>query len=130
MSHSQADVETVKDWLLARINQVIHIAIVQRTGECSPGRTFWKGEGKVVRCTKPGVVLELQGGHSPSWWSRIFHVFRYLGPNHVVGPWEERRLSVPYRDLSLEKVPTTGETWLLIDAATWVRTPEDLKQID
>lgn len=128
MSETQGNIELVKDWLLARINKVIRIAIVQRTDEDPKGMAIWEGQGKVLRCTKPGVVLELMGGNSRSWLTRILHVFRLPGMKHVVKPWEQRRLSVPYVDLSLDVHPGTGETWLLIDAETWKRSPEELQQ--
>ncbi len=128
MSDSRANEESVRDWLLTRVNQVIPIAIVQREDENPKGRTVWKGQGKVLKCTVPGVVLELLGGNSRSWLSRILPVFRLPGISHVVKPWERRRLSVPYIDLSLDVNPQTGKTWLLIDSETWRRSPEELRQ--
>ena len=81
----------------------------------------WKGTGKVLRCVQEGVVLDLNAGGA-SWWSR------FLGPLHVVPTWIQKPLSVPYRDLRIDRDPITGTKGLVIDAATWKWSPDELAE--
>jgi len=47
---------------------------------------------------------------------------------HVVPRWIQKPLSVPYGDLRIDLDPISGRKWLVIDAATWKRSPEELAE--
>ncbi len=128
MSGPQDDIEAVKSWLLARVKKVIDVVILRRSAEGRPKKVIWEGQGKVLRCASSGVVLELGDGASHSWWGGILHFFKNLPVRYVVRPWEQRRLSIPYVDLSLDGKGPGQAVRLIIDAATWDRSPEELKQ--
>jgi len=128
MSEAQDVNDQAKTWLLSKVGKIIDVVILQRGSGGHQGKVFWEGQGKVLRCAKPGVVLELQMGESQSWVKRVLHFFPNLGRKYVVRPWEQKRLSVPYADLAIEVNPTTGGTRLIIDAATWRRSPTELRQ--
>lgn len=109
----------VKIWLISMIGKMIDVVILQKPGDGISDQVVWKGRGKVLRCVQEGVVLDLKAGGA-SWWSR------FLGPRHVVPRWLQKPLSVPYRDLRIDLDPISKTKWLVIDAATWKRTPEEL----
>ena len=109
----------VKAWLISMMGKMIDVAINQKPCDGRSEQVVWKGQGKVLRCVQEGVVLDLNAGGA-SWWSRFF------GPLHVVPRWIQKPLSVPYRDLRIVPDPITGTKWLVIDAATWKRSPEEL----
>ena len=50
------------------------------------------------------------------------------GVQHVVQRWIQKPVSVPYGDLAIGLNPTTGAKWLVIDAATWKRSVEELRK--
>jgi hypothetical protein len=116
----------VKTWLLARKGSMIDVMIVQKILGESPQQVVWKGQGKVVRCVREGVVLDLNAGGA-FWWNRLW---RKVGVKHVVPRWIQKPISIPYCDLAVDQDPTTGVEWLVIDAATWKwkRSPEELKK--
>jgi len=111
----------VKTWLISKIGKMIDVIINQKPSDGMSKQVVWKGQGKVLRCVSEGVVLDLNTGGA-SWWSR------FLGPLHVVPRWIQRPLSVPYRDLRIDLDPITGAKWLVIDAATWKRSPKELPE--
>jgi len=111
----------VKTWLISKIGKMIDVMINQKPSDGMSEQVVWKGQGKVLRCALEGVVLDLNAGGA-SWWSR------FLGPLHVVPRWIQKPLSVPYRDLRIDLDPITGTKWLVIDAATWKRSPEELAE--
>ena len=114
----------VKAWLISMIGKMIDVMILQKLGNEMLEQVVWKGRGKVVRCVQEGVVLELNAGGA-SWWSRFWGSW---GVKHVVSRWIQQPLSVPYRDLRIDLDPMTRTKWLVIDAATWKRSPEELTQ--
>ena len=114
--------QEVKTWLLSMVGQIIDVVIIQKAFAETPQQVLWKGKGKVVRCVQEGVVLELNAGGA-SWWSRLWG---QRGVQHVVEPWIKKPISVPYDDVAIDLDPTTGAKWLVIDAATWKRSPEEL----
>lgn len=114
----------VKTWLLSMVGQMIDVVIMQKALAEIPQEVLWKGKGKVLRCVQEGVVLDLNAGGA-SWWSRIWG---NLGVQHVAPRWIQKPVSVPYGDLAIGLNPTTGAKWLVMDAATWKRSPEDLKE--
>ena len=113
----------VKAWLLSMTGKMIRVLILQKSEAGKSEQMLWKGQGKVVRCVNEGVVLDLNAG--TSWWSKIL---RPWNVTHVAPRWIPEPLSVPYHDLSINQDPTTGRKQLVIDAATWKRSPEDLTQ--
>ena len=114
----------VKAWLISMIGKMIDVMILQKLGNEMLEQVVWKGRGKVVRCVQEGVVLELNPGGA-SWWSRFWGSW---GVKHVVSRWIQQPLSVPYRDLRIDLDPMTRTKWLVIDAATWKCSPEELTQ--
>ncbi|MDH5427860.1 MAG: hypothetical protein OEZ05_10850 [Nitrospirota bacterium] len=114
--------QEVKTWLLSMVGQIIDVVIIQKAFAETPQHVLWKGKGKVIRCVQEGVVLELNAGGA-SWWSRVWG---HLGVQHVVERWTQKPISVPYDDVTIDLNPTTGAKWLVIDAATWKRSPEEL----
>jgi len=111
----------VKVWLISMMGKIIDVVILQKPNDGRSEEVVWKGTGKVLRCVQEGVVLDLNAGGA-SWWSR------FLGPLHVVPRWIKKPLSVPYRDLRIDLDPITGTKWLVIDAATWKRSLEELAE--
>jgi len=111
----------VKAWLISMMGKIIDVVILQKPYDGRSEEMVWKGTGKVLRCAQEGVVLALNAG-GVSWWSR------FLGPLHVVPRWIQKPLSVPYRDLRIDLDPITGTKWLLIDAAAWKRSSEELAE--
>ena len=114
----------VKAWLISMIWKMIDVMILQNLGNGMLEQVVWKGRRKVVRCVQEGVVLELNAGGA-SWWSRFWGSW---GVKHVVSRWIQQLLSVPYRDLRIDLDPMTRTKWLVIDAATWKRSPEELAE--
>jgi hypothetical protein len=114
----------VKTWLLSMVGKKIDVVIIQKALAGIPQRVLWTGQGRVLRCVQEGVVLDLNAGGA-SWWSRIWG---NLGVQHVAPRWIQKPVSVPYGDLAIGLNPTTGAKWLVMDAATWKRSPEDLKE--
>jgi len=114
--------DEVKAWLISMTGNMSHVMIIQKSGEARPQQIVWKGQGKVLRCVQEGVVLDLNAGGA-SWWSRLWGNWSV---KHVVPRWIQKPLSVPYGDLTIELDPVTGTKWLVIDAATWKRSPEEL----
>ncbi len=112
----------VKSWLLARVKQIIDVCIIQKTRDEEPERVIWKGQGTVIRCVREGVVLALRRD-GETWWSRLW---RDVFVRHVVPRSSQQSLSVPYEDLSVNRDSTTGAECLVIDAATWQRSPQEL----
>ncbi|MEX2491355.1 MAG: hypothetical protein WD425_06310 [Nitrospirales bacterium] len=112
----------VKTWLLSMMGKKIDVVIIQKALAGVPERVLWTGQGRVLRCVQEGVVLGLNAGGA-SWWSRIWG---NVGMQHVVPRWIQKPVSVPYGDLSIGLNTTTGVKWLVIDAATWKRSPEEL----
>jgi hypothetical protein len=110
--------DDVKTWLISMVGKMIDVMILQKSESERSEQVLWKGKGKVLRCVQEGVVLDLNAGGS--WWSR------FLGPFHVTPRWIQKPLSVPYRDLSIDLDPAMGTTQLVIDAATWKRSSEEL----
>jgi len=111
----------VKTWLISQIGKMIDVMINQKSCDGRSEQVVWKGRGKVLRCVQEGVVLDLNAGGA-SWWGR------FLGPLHVVPRWIQKPLSVPYRDLRIDLDPITRTKQLVIDAATWRRSPEELTE--
>lgn len=111
----------VKTWLISMMGKMIDVVINQKPGDDMSEQVVWKGRGKVLRCVQEGVVLDLKAGGA-SWWSRFF------GPRYVVPRWIRKPLSVPYRDLRIDLDPITRTKWLVIDAATWKRSAEELAE--
>ena len=111
----------VKVWLISMMGKIIDVVILQKSCEGRSEEVVWKGKGKVLRCVQQGVVLNLNAVGT-SWLSR------FLGPLHVVPRWIQKPLSVPYRDLRNYRDPITGIKGLVIDAATWKRSPEELAE--
>ncbi len=116
--------QEVKAWLLTMVGRVIDVVIIQKALAETPQQILWKGQGKVVRCARVGVVLELHAGGG-SWWSRLWG---HRGVHHVVERWSNKPISVPYVDLAIDLHPTAGAKRLVIDAATWKRSPEELTE--
>jgi hypothetical protein len=114
----------VKTWLLSMLGKKIDVVIIQKAIAGIPHRVLWKGQGRVLRCVEEGVVLGLNAGGA-SWWSRIWVD---VGVQHVVPRWIQKPVSVPYGDLAIGLNPTTGAKWLVMDAATWKRSPEELTE--
>jgi hypothetical protein len=114
----------VKAWLISMIGKMIDVMILQKLGNEMLEQVVWKGRGKVVRCVQEGVVLELNAGGA-SWWSRFWGSW---GVKHVVSRWIQQPLSVPYHDLRIDLDPMTRTKWLVIDGATWKRSPEELAE--
>lgn len=114
----------VKAWLISMIGKMIDVMILQSLGNEMLEQVVWKGRGKVVRCVQEGVVLELNAGGA-SWWSRFWGSW---GVKHVVSRWIQQPLSVPYHDLRIDLDPMTRTKWLVIDGATWKRSPEELAE--
>ena len=114
----------VKAWLISMIGKMIDVMILQKLGDEMLEQVVWKGRGKVVRCVQEGVVLELNAGGA-SWWSRFWGSW---GVKHVVSRWIQQPLSVPYHDLRIDLDPMTRTKWLVIDGATWKRSPEELAE--
>ncbi len=112
----------VKAWLISMTGKMIDIVILQKPCDGRSQQVVWKGQGKVLRCVQEGVVLDLNTGGA-SWWSRLWG---NLSVKHVVPRWVQKPFSVPYRDLSIDLDPITGTRWLVIDADTWKRSPEEL----
>jgi hypothetical protein len=111
----------VQTWLISQIGKIIDVEINQKSCDGRSEQVVWKGRGKVLRCVQEGVVLELNAGRA-SWWSK------FLGPLPVVPRWIQKPLSVPYGDLRIDLDPISGRKWLVIDAATWKRSPEELAE--
>ena len=109
----------VKAWLMSKMGKIIDVVIIQKSTAEIPEQIVWKGKGKVLRCVQGGVVLDLHAGGA-SWWSRFF------GPLHVAPRWIQKPVSIPYCDVTVDAHPSTGETWLVIDADTWKRSTEEL----
>ncbi len=118
---STNSIDEVKAWLLSIVGNMIGVVILQKAEAGKPEQVLWKGQGKVVRCVQEGVVLDLNAG--ASWWSKFL---RPWNVTHVAPRWIQKPLSVPYRDLSIDRDPTTGRKLLVVDAATWKRSPEEL----
>ena len=112
----------VKTWLISMVAKMIAVVIIQKALAGIPQQVLWKGQGKVLRCVQEGVVLNLNAGGA-SWWSRIWG---NVGVKNVVPRWIQKPVSVPYGDLAVDLNPTTGAKWLIIDAVTWTRSPEEL----
>ena len=112
----------VRTWLISMMGKMISVMILQKPCDGGPQQVVWKGQGKVLRCVQEGVVLDLNAGGS-SWWSRLWG---NLSMKHVVPRWIQKPLSVPYGDLTIDLDPVTETKWLVIDAATWKRSPEEL----
>ncbi len=116
----------VKTWLLSMVGKMIAVVIIQKALAGIPQQVLWKGQGKVLRCVQEGVVLDLNaGGASVYWWSRLWG---NGGVRYVVPRWIQKPLSIPYGDLAVDGNPTTGAKWLVIDAASWKRSPEELTE--
>jgi hypothetical protein len=109
----------VKAWLISMMGKIIDVVILQKPYGGRSEEVVWKGTGKVLRCVQEGVVLDLNAGGASLWR-------RFLRPLHVVPRWIQKPLSVPYRDLRIDLDPITGTKRLVIDAATWKRSPEEL----
>ena len=103
---------------------MIGVVILQQPLAGRPAQVAWKGQAKVLRCVKDGVVLNVHAGGA-SWLSKLWGNW---GAKHVVPRWIQKSLSVPYCDLTIDLDPVTGTKWLVIDAATWKRSPEELTQ--
>jgi len=114
----------VKTWLISQIGKMIDVMINQKSCDGRSEQVIWKGQGKVLRCVQEGVVLDLNAGGA-SWWSRFWGNW---GVKHVVPRWIQKPLSIPYHDLAIDLDTTTGAKWLVIDAATWKRSPEELAE--
>jgi hypothetical protein len=114
----------VKTWLLSMMGSMIDVVIIQKALAGMPQQVLWKGKGKVLRCVQEGVVLDLNAGGA-SWWSRIWG---NVGEKNVVPRWIQKPVSVPYGDLAIDLNPTTGAKWLVLDAATWKRSSEELTE--
>lgn len=112
----------VKTWLLSMMEKMIDVVIIQKSRIEIPQQVLWKGQGKVLRCVLEGVVLDLNAGGA-SWWSRLWG---NVGVKNVVPRWIQKPISIPYCDLTVDGNPTTGAKWLVIDAETWKRSPEEL----
>jgi len=124
MMESTSSNHEVKTWLLSMMGNMIDVVIIQKALAGIPQRVIWKGQGRVLRCAQEGVVLDLNAGGA-SWWSRIWG---NVGVKNVVPRWIQKPVSVPYGDLAIDLNPTTGVKWLVIDAATWKRSPEELTE--
>ncbi len=112
----------VKTWLISMVGEMIAVVIIQKPQVEIPQQVLWKGQGKVLRCVLEGVVLDLNAGEA-SWWGRLWG---NVGVKNVVPRWIQKPVSVPYGDLAVDLNPTTGAKWLVIDAETWKRSPEEL----
>lgn len=113
--------EEVKTWLVSMVKKIIDVVILQKSDDEMSEQVVWKGKGKVLRCVQEGVVLDLNV-EGTSWWSRFFR------PWHVAPRWTQKPLSVPYGDLRIDVDSETRKKWLVVDAATWKRTSEELTQ--
>ncbi len=116
----------VKAWLVSMLGKMIDVLILQKAEIGKPEQVVWSGQGKVLRCVQEGAVLDLnaEGG---SWWSRFI---RNRSVTNVVPHWINKPLSVPYRDLSIDQDLETGTKRLVIDAATWKRSPEECIEME
>ncbi len=114
----------LKTWLISMTGKMVQVVILQKAMADRPEHVIWKGQGKVVRCVQEGVVLDLNAGGA-SWWRQLWEI---LSIKHIVPRWIQKPFSVPYCDLSIDLKFETGEKCLVIDAATWKRSPEDLMQ--
>ena len=113
--------EEVRVWLLSMIGHMIAVMILQKAETDRSEQVLWQGQGKVLRCVQEGAVLDLNAGGA-TWLSRFWK------PRTVAPLWIKKPLSVPYRDLWIDREPKTGEKRLVIDAVTWKRSPEELTQ--
>ncbi|MEE8126161.1 MAG: hypothetical protein V3T42_10140 [Nitrospirales bacterium] len=120
--------ELVKTWLKSMVGKTIAARVVQKASQIQAEHIVWRGRAKVVRCVEPGVVLELHAVQFTPWFGGVFRFFRNIFLKHVVSPWERGRVSIPYHDLDVSQDPQTGEKWLIIDSATWNRSPEELTE--
>ena len=111
--------DDVKTWLRSVTGKMIDVKMLQKSVADRLEQVVWEGKGKVLRCVQEGVVLDLHAGGA-SWWSRFF------GPLHVAPRWIQKPVSIPYCDLTVDVHPSTGTTWLVIDANTWKRSAEEL----
>lgn len=118
---STDSINEVKTWLISMMGKIIDVVILQKPDDGMSEQVVWKGQGKVLRCLQEGVVLDLNMGGA-SWWRRLW------GLVHVVPQWIKKPLSVPYVDLAIDFDPITGAKRLVIDGATWKRSPEELKE--
>ena len=123
MTESTNSIDDVKTWLLSMVGNMIGVVILQKAEAEKSEQVLWKGQGKVVRCVQEGAVLDLNAG--TSWWSKFL---RPWNVTHVAPRWIQKPLSVPYHDLSIDLDPTTGRKQLVVDAATWKRSTEELTQ--
>ena len=114
--------DEVKTWLLSIVGKIIDMMILQKAEAGESEHVLWKGSGRVLRCVQDGAVLDLNGGGA-SWWSKFF---RPWPVTHVAPRWIQKPLSVPYCDLSIGLDSTTGRKRLVINAATWSRSPGEL----
>ncbi len=121
MRESTNSLDEVKAWLLSVVGNMIAVVVLQKAEAGESEQVLWKGQGKVVRCVLEGVVLDLNAG--TSWWSKFL---RPWPVTHVAPRWIQKPLSVPYHDLSIDRDPTTGKKQLVVDAATWKRSPQEL----
>ncbi len=121
MTESTNSNDDVKAWLLSMVGKMIGVVILQKAEAGKSEHVLWKGQGKVVRCVQEGTVLDLNAG--TSWWSKFL---RPWNVTHVAPRWIQKPISVPYHDLSIGLDSTTGIKQLVIDAATWKRSPEEL----
>ncbi len=121
MTESIHSIDEVKTWLLSMVGNMISVVILQKAEAGQSEQVLWKGQGKVVRCVQEGAVLDLNAG--TSWWSKFF---RPWNVTHVAPRWIQKPLSVPYGDLSIDRDLKTGRKQLVVDAATWKRSPEEL----
>jgi len=122
MMNSTDSTNDVKAWLLSMVGKMIEVLILQKAEAGRSEQMVWKGRGKVLRCVLDGAVLDLNSG-GRSWWSRFFKNWHVT---HVAPLWIKKPVSIPYFDLSIHRDSTTGEKQLVIDAATWSRSPEEL----
>ena len=114
----------VKTWLISMMGKMIDVAIIQKSYAGMTQQFIWKGQGKVLKCVQEGVVLDLNAGGA-SWGSRFWGNW---GVKHVVPRWIQKPLSIPYHDLAIDLDPITGTKWLVIDVATWKRSPGELTE--
>ena len=124
MKDSTISNHEVQTWLVSMMKKRIDVRIIQKVQAAIPPQVIWSGHGKVLRCVREGVVLDLNAG-AASWWSKIWGNW---GVKHVVTRWTQKPISIPYCDLSIDLDLKTGVKWLVIDAATWKRSPEELNE--
>jgi len=118
------NINDVKSWLLEMVGKVIEVKIIQKAAGEMPQQVVWQGPATVVRCVDAGVVVDLNAGGA-TWWSRLFG---NVGVRNVVPRWLQKPVSIPYCDLSIDINLKTGAKCLVIDAATWKRSPEELTE--